>query len=155
MDRDVWGPKVWFILHRLSFFSDRTDIIGPWTRMLKDLNEIIPCALCKDHMGKYCLENSLKRAIAKAGAVTSTDIKNTTIMWTYKFHNRVNWSKGVPDFNFEHLPLYYGYGSRTDLTQDVNRTISELEELWTKVPMRHWKDSMRLLLGLIAGGPLG
>jgi hypothetical protein len=153
MDREVWGPKVWFIIHRLSFFSDRTDIVGAWTRMLKDLHEIIPCALCKDHMGKYCLDNPLRRVVA--ADAKGVDVKKAIILWAYKFHNRVNWSKGVADFNFEHLPLYYAYGSRADLVQDVNRTMGEIEELWSKVPLRHWKESMRLLLGLIAGGPLG
>jgi hypothetical protein len=90
-----------------------------------------------------------------AADAKGVDVKKAIILWAYKFHNRVNWSKGVADFNFEHLPLYYAYGSRADLVKDVNRTMGEIEELWSKVPLRHWKESMRLLLGLIAGGPLG
>jgi len=153
MSREVWGPKIWFIIHRLSFFSDRTDIIGAWTRFLKDLHEIMPCALCKEHMGKYCMEHPLRRVVADGSK--GVDIKKAIIQWAYQFHNNVNHDSGKPKFDKSHLSLYYGYGSRVDLVQDVNRTMSEIEELWSHVPMRNWKESLRLLLGLIAGGPLG
>jgi hypothetical protein len=153
MSRNVWGPKIWFIIHRLSFFSDRTDIIGAWTRMLKDLHEIIPCALCKEHMGKYCMEHPLRRVITNGSK--GIDIKKAIIQWAYQFHNTVNHDSDKPKFVKEHLSLYYGYGNRMDLVQDINRTMGEIEDLWVKVPMRNFKESLRLLLGLIAGGPLG
>jgi hypothetical protein len=153
MNKEVWGPKIWLIFHRLSFFSDRTDIVGAWTKMLKELHEIIPCALCKDHMGKYCMEHPLKRAIS-VGA-TSGDVKNAIINWAYQFHNHVNNSKGVAKFDRNNLQLFYGYGSRSEMIADVNRTVSELEKIWVTVPMHNFKMSLNYLMSLIAGGPFG
>lgn len=153
MSREVWGPKIWFILHRLSFFSDRTDIIGAWTKMLKDLHEIMPCALCKDHMGKYCMEHPIRKVVADGSK--GVDIRKAIIQWVYQFHNVVNYSKGSPKFDKTQLSLFYGYGTRTDLVDDINRTISELEKIWIKVPMRNWKESLRLLTGIVSGGPFG
>jgi hypothetical protein len=153
MSREVWGPKIWFILHRLAAFSDRTDIIGAWSKVLKDLHEIIPCALCKDHMGKYCIEHPIRRVVVDGSK--GVDIKKAIKMWVYQFHNHVNYSKSSPKFDKVDLNLYYEYGTRVDLVDDINRTIGEIEKIWTTVPMRNFKESLRLLLGLISGGPFG
>ena len=153
MSREVWGPKIWFILHRLAAFSDRTDIIGAWSKTLKDLHEIMPCALCKDHMGKYCMEHPIRKVVSEGSK--GEDIRKAIILWVYQFHNHVNHDKGVAKFDKGNLRLFYGYGTRVDLADDINRTIGEIEKIWTKVPMRNFKESLRLLLGLIAGGPYG
>lgn len=153
MSRELWGPKIWFIFHRLSFFSDRTDILGAWTKMLKDLHEIIPCALCKDHMGQYCREHPIRK-IAISGS-KGIDIKKAIIYWFYQFHNVVNHSKGSEKFNKNNLALFYGYGDRNELRADIIRTLVEIEHLWPKVPMRHWKESLTALLNLVCSGPLG
>jgi hypothetical protein len=150
MSREIWGPKIWFMLHRLSFFSDRTDIVGAWTKMLKDLHEIIPCALCKDHMGKYCSEHPIRRAIPPGA--NSQAVREGIIKWVHQFHNHVNKSKGSTTFDYDNLMLFYGYGTRVDLRGDINRTLGEIERLWTKVPMRHFKESLHMLLGLVYGG---
>jgi hypothetical protein len=153
MSRELWGPKIWFIFHRLSFFSDRTDIIGAWSKMLKDFHEIIPCVLCKDHMGKYCMEHPIRKIVVQGSK--GEDVKKAIILWVYQFHNHVNHSKGAAKFNKEHLKLFYGYGTRSDLVDDVNRTMAELDRIWINTPIRNWKESMRHLLGLISSGPFG
>ena len=152
MNRDIWGPKIWFIFHRLSFFSDRTDVIGAWTKMLKELNEIIPCELCKDHMGKYCMENPLRKIVVSGSK--GVDIKKAIIQWFYQFHNKVNSDTKKTKFDKDKLYLFYGYGDRVELLADINRTIGEIDKLWTIVPTRGWKESMKHLMGLISGGAL-
>jgi len=153
MSSDVWGPKIWFILHRLSLFSDRTDIMGAWTRMLKDLHEIMPCALCKEHMGKYCSTHPIT-GITVLGS-KGPDVKKAIVHWVYQFHNVVNAIRNVKKFDKANLKIFYGYGTRSELVQDINRTILELEKLWTHVPMRTWKESLRHLTNLIGSGTLG
>jgi hypothetical protein len=153
MNREVWGPKIWFILHRLSFFSDRTDITGAWNKMLKDLHEILPCALCKDHMGKYCKEYPIHKAIVNGAK--GEDIKKSVILWVYRFHNHVNVSKKAAKFEKEKLNMFYGYGTRQDLAMEINRTISELETIWINVPIKNWRTSVKHLLGLVSSGPYG
>ena len=159
MNKEIWGPKIWFIFHRLSFYSDRTDIVGAWTKMLKELHEIIPCALCKDHMGKYCMEHPLKRAVVGTGATAATAsgtiVKNAIIDWVYNFHNHVNNSKKVAKFDKNNLKLFYGYGSRAEMITDVNRTVDELEKIWLTVSMHNFKMALNHLKSLIAGGPFG
>ena len=97
MSREVWGPKIWFILHRLAAFSDRTDIIGAWSKALKDLHEIMPCALCKDHMGTYCMEHPIRKVVSEGSK--GEDIKKAIVLWVYQFHNHVNHSKGSAKFD--------------------------------------------------------
>jgi hypothetical protein len=153
MNPKVWGGKIWFILHRLSLFSDRTDIIGAWKRMLKELYEIMPCALCKEHMGKYCMTHPIS-GITVLGSKGS-DVKKVITNWVYQFHNTVNNIRNVKKFEKENLKVFYGYGTRSELVQDINRTVIELEKLWPHVPMRSWKESLRILTNLVGSGPLG
>jgi site-specific recombinase XerC len=127
--------------------------MGAWTKMLKELVEILPCALCKDHMRKYCMTHPIT-GVAVLGS-KGVDIKKAIIQWVYQFHNFVNHDKGVAKFDKAQLQVFYGYGTRVELVADINRTILELDKIWSQVPMRHWKESVHHLLNLVASGPLG
>lgn len=80
-------------------------------------------------------------------------VRDTIVMWLYKFHNSVNGSKGGDEFVFEFLRHFYGTGIHADAVVDARRVLLEIEALWP--PTSEWSAAARHLLGLIGGGELG
>ena len=151
MSPTIWGPKVWFLLHRLSFYSDRTDVIGAWKAMIVLLNGAIPCKLCRRHMQEYCISNPL---IFPKGA-TGAQVRDTIVMWLYKFHNTVNQRNGTGAFEYDFLRFFYGIGTHANAVEDCRRVLKEIETLWFPLVAKPWSDSVRHLIGLIGGGTFG
>ena len=102
----VWGPKVWGLLHRLSFYSNRRDITAAWKSVLRLFSDTIPCALCRKHMKEYLLSNPLIFTNTQEG----NKIRETIIVWLHTFHNNVNLRLGKEQFPYELLELTYGQG---------------------------------------------
>ena len=146
----LWGPKVWVLLHRLSFYSNRRDIIGAWKNVLRLLSETIPCALCRKHMKEYLLSNQL----VFTNLQDSNKIRETIIVWLHNFHNNVNARLGKEEFPYELLELTYGQGMHESAVKDAKRLMIEIEGLWQGSYIRDFKLAVAYLCGLINGGPL-
>jgi hypothetical protein len=163
--KEIWGPKVWFLIHRLAAFSDRTDIVGAWKGMLVQLNLILPCELCKKHMKAYISANPIERGFVPLGVVgnrnsivkkqTGAEIRDGIIKWTFRFHNHVNTSRGVPPFPEDLLNDTYGQRVHVDAARDARLTLAELEVMWAGHNIRSWVASVKYLIGLVGGGTLG
>jgi Erv1 / Alr family len=148
--REVWGPRVWRLLHRLSFYSDRRDAIGAWKTLLKSLNECMPCALCRTHMKHYLATHPITIPLGSGG----TAVKTYMIDWLYHFHNHVRISGGGIEFPREELgPLYNGDG-RAACVAEANLLLGEIRILWSDIPTRDFRTAAAYLIGLINGGPL-
>ena len=146
----VWGPKIWSLLHRLSFFSNRQDVPGAWKSLLRNLNEVLPCALCRRHMRQYILKVPLE---FPSGA-TSPVIRDTIVHWLYNFHNAVNLDNGRPSFPFDLMEPQYGQGMHDSVANECKRLIVEIESMWPGINSREWRKSALYMCGLIGGGPL-
>ena len=146
----IWGPKIWALLHRLSFYSNRQDVPGAWKNVLRTLNDVLPCALCRRHMREYMAANPL---VYPSGA-TSPIIRDTIIMWLYNFHNHVNLDTGRPVFPFDMMELEYGQGPPHIAVLEAKQLISEIDAVWAGVQSREWHLAIHYLCGLIVGGPL-
>lgn len=146
----VWGPKVWAILHRLSFYSNRKDICAAWKQFLKVLSNTIPCALCRKHMKEYLIRYPLVFNDMNNNNI----IRNNLVVWLYDFHNHVNKSLGKEIFPFELLEIQYGQGMYEVAVKDAKQIMSDLEHIWSRVNMRDLKIAFGFLCGLINGGPL-
>lgn len=146
----IWGPRVWNLLHRLSFYSNRQDVGGAWKAMLRNLNEVIPCALCRRHMHDYMVKNPLDLYVGMESSV----IRETIILWLYKFHNHVNKTNGLDEFPFDLMEVQYGQGSHGSVVLEAKQLISEIEGIWAGAQTREWRLSIQYLCGLIGGGPL-
>uniref|UniRef100_A0A6C0KX96 thiol oxidase n=1 Tax=viral metagenome TaxID=1070528 RepID=A0A6C0KX96_9ZZZZ len=151
MSPSEWGPKVWYLLHRVAFFSNRTDIPGAWKNVIQQLSMTMPCSLCRTHMQTYCKQVPLGFPSGASGAV----IRDTIVNWLFHFHNSVNSRKGVDSFDYEFLRPFYGLGIHADAVIDGRRVLKEIEEMWIDVPHILFGNSVRHLLGLIGGGELG
>ena len=143
--REVWGPKVWYILHRLSFFSDRRDLSGAWKAVLRVLSETMPCELCRNHMKEYIAANPLK-----GSDLGGLEYRNMIVAWLHKFHNHVNMTRGVTSYDFDQLKMVYGQRTHADAISDAKQMLIDIDNLWK--PQRRWNEAMRYLIGLIGGG---
>ena len=146
----VWGPKIWCLLHRLSFFSNRQDVPGAWKSLLRNLNEVLPCALCKRHMREYVLKVPLEFPVGASSAV----IRDTIALWLYNFHNHVNLDNGRPIFPLDLMEAQYGQGTHDGAASECRRLVSEIESMWPGINSREWRKSALYICGLIGGGPL-
>jgi len=150
MSPTVWGPKVWYLLHRMAYYSQRTDVAGAWRSMLVLLNKTIPCKICKKHMHEYCIEHPL----TFPSSPTGEQIRDVLVQWTYNFHNSVNRRNGKEVFDMSMYKYFYGIGIHTEAISDCRRVLRELEEMWKPNPTTEWSNSVRYLLGLLNGGPM-
>jgi hypothetical protein len=146
----LWGPRVWSLLHRLSFYSNRQDVGGAWKNVLRTLNDVIPCALCRNHMKEYMNKNPL----LIPSLIPGTQVREIIVVWLYNFHNHVNVSLGRDPFPFEMLEVMYGQGSYESAVSDAKRLLGELDGIWASVQSREWRLASSYLCSLIIGGPL-
>ena len=52
MDPNVWGPKLWFMMHTISLnYPENPTILDKKNNQVffNNLQNIIPCDLCKQH----------------------------------------------------------------------------------------------------------
>jgi hypothetical protein len=145
----VWGPAVWTLLHRLSFYSNRKDITGAWKNVLRLLSDTIPCALCRKHMKEYLVSNQL----VFTNIQESNKIRETIIVWLFNFHNNVNMRLGKEAYPYELLELTYGQGMHEAAVKDAKRLMVEIEGFWQGSYIRDFKLAVAYLCGLINGGP--
>lgn len=148
--REVWGPRVWRLLHRLSFYSNRKDVIVAWRNMLKALSETMPCALCRQHMRAYLAANPIVVALGSGGETVQTYF----IDWVYRFHNHVRLSGGGIEFPFEELGTLYGAGGHALCVEETTSLLAEIKEFWSDLPTREFKATTAYLISLLRGGAL-
>lgn len=148
--REIWGPRVWRLLHRLSFYSDRRDVIIAWQTLLKTISETMPCALCRKHMKTYLINNSIAIPLGSGGAA----IRTYMIGWVYRFHNHVRVSGGGIEFPFEELSALYELGGHGACVEEASGLVNEIKEFWSDLATREFRTAVAYLISLIKGGPL-
>jgi len=158
--KDVWGPKVWTILHNMAWLSDRTDIFFLWKLMLKALSEVMPCSICRHHLAHYLNTHSLFM-LKNIHTLKGAEIKERMIRMIWTLHNHVNIRNGKGEYIFEHLNMGYIGASRHQVMADTHRMLAEIYHDWepmmvkqmTGGSLREWRAHTTLFLSLVAGGP--
>lgn len=159
VNRLFWGPKLWRLFHLAAEASDRTDITLLWKTFFKWTAEILPCELCRKHLGHY-LSNHVgftSRTVPKKGP----EIRLYIRLFVRTLHNDVNTRLEKPEFTEENLVEEYGTKSREDILTEARSIFLELKTLWQPlvgfqihgVAFGEWKKAGALLLALLAGGP--
>ena len=86
----IWGPKLWKVLHCIGYYSARSpeimkrDVKREFDWLLVNLETIIPCIECRQHLEEYKKINGYP--------LTISDISE----WMWKFHEAVNTRLGKP-----------------------------------------------------------
>ncbi len=151
---EVWGARLWRILHGLADLSDRRDIFPLWNTFLKYTAHVIPCQKCQHHMQEYW---SHRQFLPKGwNQLTGEQTREVIRQLLYAFHNDVNRRLGKP----VHPPLpalaagaiaNAAAWDRQATLRDVQRLFDELREEWSAAHLE-WKRSGALLISLVAGG---
>lgn len=98
-DKEVWGPKLWEVMHTFSFAYPTEPSIEQRNSAIKffsSIGHLIPCTHCSQH----CLEYTQKNP-------PNVDSKQSLIDWVYNFHNEVNKRLGKPHYSKQELKNKY------------------------------------------------
>lgn len=153
-----WGPRLWRIFHILAEYSDRRDVSPLWLNLLRATAQTMPCSKCRIHLAEYLRTHTMFRFTP---IMQIKDIHTNIRRDLHTLHNFVNARNDAPKFDFAQLSLTYGSKPRRDRLYEVQIVYNELKNAWT--PLVHtrihpaafsqWKQSLDLLIALIASGP--
>lgn len=88
---ELWGPHVWATLHVLALRSDSTlgqHELDAFHQLLKSLEALLPCSLCKTHYKSYAATHDQPKL-------------GQAFLWTVNLHNEVNKRLGKPTVTYE------------------------------------------------------
>jgi len=154
--REIWGPKLWRILHLLADVSDRRDVCLLWHNVMKTTADVLPCALCRQHLQKY-LRTTVFMKIKQPNLITGEQIRTQIMSELFTLHNVVNARLGKPIFPLESLSSTYSQGSRDTKLLEAKKLLEELRTSWSSQlfktvmpgPFHEWKKSTNLLVALL------
>lgn len=98
-NKDVWGPKLWEVMHTFSFSypSSPSNIEKTAAHnFYTSLGVLIPCKNCSQHCLQYVKHYPPK--------INSRD---ELVMWVFDFHNEVNKRLNKRIYTFEELQEKY------------------------------------------------
>ena len=117
MDKRIWGPAFWFLLHGWAERLDvgDADTATEWSRFIRWLADVLPCTVCQEHARLQRRPDFSK--------LRGNSLKEAARDWTFQFHNDVNARLLVGGRPFRKEDLDLVYRSR-DLTAD-SQTVLE------------------------------
>lgn len=114
-----WGNPLWKILHSITESLGRqtssmlsTDEAHEIVFLLRDLEKIMPCALCRKHYNAWRKDHPLEQLAALRGQMLREGVRK----WLYDLHENVNRDRGiVSNITLEQIPdLYKSVDIRTE-----------------------------------------
>jgi hypothetical protein len=140
---EVWGPKLWFLLHTLADYSDRRDIYPLWKNILISTIATIPCKKCQTHMQSYW--NGTPFLVKSWDRLTGLQTRDVIRNKFHMFHNAVNARLEKPVFE---LPDPLPPERRVEFLDQIHKILSEDFSSWSTA----WKNHIILLLRILRGG---
>ncbi len=112
MSSRPWGPPLWKILHGIaealgnqSIPMLATDEAHEIVFLLRDVEKIMPCQLCRTHYREWRKDHPLEEIDKLRGFM----LKNAVRQWLYDCHENVNRSRGIESgIKLEQIPELYG-----------------------------------------------
>jgi hypothetical protein len=101
MSSKEWGPKLWYILHLISFnYPENPDIITKRYHhdFFENLKNVIPCVICRNHYKNHLENNPISPHL---------DNKYLFSKWVVNLHNQVNIMLGKPIKSYEEVVIMY------------------------------------------------
>ena len=158
--KDVWGPKVWRILHNMAWLSNRTDVFFIWKLILKSLSEVMPCQTCRQHLSQYLNTHSLF-LIKNIHLLKGSDIQTRMVQIVWNLHNDVNMRTGKGSYTIEQLNNLYLNASRGQVLNETNKLLNEIYHDWEPIvvkqitggPFREWRSHVTMFMSFVSAGP--
>jgi hypothetical protein len=94
MNPEIWGAKMWFILHIITFsYPENPTFLDKrhYNDFFTNLQYVIPCDKCKLHYREHLENNPL---------TPNLDKKEDFVNWLIQVHNSVNVSKGKQTMSY-------------------------------------------------------
>lgn len=106
-----WGPPLWKILHSLteSLGNQKNTIISTdeaheMIFLLRDVEKIMPCALCRKHYNAWRKEHPLEQLAPLRGPA----LRDAVRKWLYDLHEHVNKGRAIESgITLEQIPSLY------------------------------------------------
>lgn len=108
-----WGPLLWQMLHGAAeklartsnpsiFLDQRREMIF----ILRDVEAVMPCQLCRNHYREWRTKNPIDQF-----PETQSEFRDTVRRWLFDLHENVNQSRGfISGLTLEQLgSMYSGY----------------------------------------------
>jgi len=111
MSSKSWGPPLWKILHGIAESLGNqpvamlaTDEAHEIVFLLRDVEKIMPCKLCRNHYHQWRKNHPLEEIDRLRGYMLKTGVRQ----WLYDLHEEVNKSKGIESgITIEQIPDLY------------------------------------------------
>ncbi len=92
---NVWGQGMWFTIHLVAITSTNpTNTI----KQIKFFLNNLPCDTCKQHALQYLSTHPLEDYVE---STLNNSEKIGLFIWTFKFHNAVNYRLGKPSLEWD------------------------------------------------------
>jgi len=146
-DPVVWGPSLWRILHTLAerLGSQKNGMLiadeqRAWMNFLQNVENAIPCRLCKDHYRRWSKEHRIDAAV----------VKDAARKWVWGLHTEINTEQNKVGPELSEMADIYGERSSSDLTRDVDECLQHLTTATqrtyiTPVALRSFKYNLSFL----------
>ncbi len=150
--KEVWGPLVWGLLHKMADNSDRRDVLLLWNTILKNTAKVLPCEMCQKHMSDYLMNTQF---IPKNwSALTGQQIRQHIRHFLHRFHNSVNNRLKKPNYELPDIPTV----PRSQQIHEISQLFITIKTQWrSRIPdaaaIKEWRKSISLLIALISSGP--
>jgi hypothetical protein len=95
MNQNIWGPHLWFSLHSISFnypLQPSIEDINNYNIFFSNLQEVIPCSVCKENYKRHLNEHPLKDYL---------DNRKSLVFWVIDMHNMVNIELGKKILSYD------------------------------------------------------
>lgn len=111
MSARPWGPPLWKILHGLAETLGNqpvamlaTDEAHEIVFILRDVEKIMPCQLCRNHYHQWRKDHPLEEIDRLRGHMLKTAVRE----WLYNLHENVNRSRGIEsEITLDMIPDMY------------------------------------------------
>lgn len=112
MSSKPWGPPLWRALHGIAETLGNqsvpmlaTDEAHEIVFLLRDLEKIMPCQLCRNHYRTWRKDHPLEELDRLRGPMLKLAVRQ----WLFDLHEHVNGGKGVDSgITVEQMPELYG-----------------------------------------------
>ena len=66
MDPNIWGPKLWFVMHTISLnypINPKMEDKQGALVFFQNLQNVIPCELCREHYAEYLKKHPISTGL--------------------------------------------------------------------------------------------
>ena len=133
MDPIVWGPKLWFFMHTISFNypeNPNQEDKRNYYDFFHNLKNIIPCSVCKNHYAQHLQNNPI---------TPSLDTKQNLVQWVIDLHNEVNKTLGKKIYQYDEVINLYKKEYSTNYKESKKNNYL----------LRYWHVSLYVILILV------